>query len=363
MANSISTTVVTAIHGSDFESFCAGTLYSQGWNVLHRALDWNSLCEYIDELEPAPDVLLISTDLEGLDHQRLNQLIADGMKVFIFRKRDEDVLDFPQSLAEPQLALELIGLIRGSIRKPMVRSASPVIAESRAHVLAIAGAHSSAGCTSLSINIAVELSLLGKKVLLIDANSIAPAIAILLGQQGLHSSKSFQKISTHLWALEITQENIPDSLLLLESAKSEFDYIVLDSGTVTELARVLRGKRWTGEMLVWIASHADELWFVSKSSRLALERLRRIREELSENSMKPAISFVQSMSLPGKRSTVADEAFSATVKSLNPKKILHYPLDARAIGAAESEQVSLYDSNEKSLLRKSVAALAGEIGR
>jgi hypothetical protein len=71
---------------------------------------------------------------------------------------------------------------------------------------------------------------------------------------------------------------------------------------------------------------------------------------------------VQAASAQGKKGAIYDEAFLATARTIGPKKILTYPADARSISMAESEQASLYESNEKSLLRKSIASLAGEVG-
>lgn len=362
MAKPEHASAVTAIHGSDFESFAASTLFSQGWNVLYRALDWSSLHEFLQGLAAPPDVLLISTDLEGIDPQSLQKLANSGMRIFIFRKSDEDLRRFPDSFAQPTVALELIAMIRGSMRRPLLRASEQIIEATRAHVLAIAGAHAGAGCTSLSINIATELSLLAKKVLIIDGNAIAPAIAILLGQQGLNSAKSFQKIANNLWALEVTQENIAESVALLDAAKMEFDYIVIDTGVITELAQVLRGQRWTGEILVWASSHADELWIIAKSHRVGVERVRKISHALSQNSIKPAVSFVQAMSAQGKKGAIYDAAFLAAARTIGPKNIHAYPADPRSIAMAENEQTSLYESSERSLLRKSIATLAGEVG-
>jgi Mrp family chromosome partitioning ATPase len=362
MAKPEHATAVTAIHGSDFESFAASTLFSQGWSVLHRALDWSSLHEFLQGLATPPDVLLISTDLAGINRKALDQLSARGIRIFIFRKREADLQQFPDSFPEPAVALELIGMIRGSMRKPMLRVSEQIIDQPRAYILAVAGAHASSGCTSLSINIATELSLLTKKVLLIDGNSSAPAIAILLGHQGLHSAKSYQKIAQNVWALEVTQENIAQSVALLDSATMEFDYIVIDAGVITELAQLLRGRRWTGEVLVWITSHADQLWVISKSNRLGVERVRTLSHALAQNSVKPTISFVQSMSSPSKKTTAHDQAFATAAAAASPKKIIHYPFDSRSILAAEQESVSLYESNERTLLRKSIATLAGELG-
>jgi MinD-like ATPase involved in chromosome partitioning or flagellar assembly len=178
----------------------------------------------------------------------------------------------------------------------------------------------------------------------------------------LNSAKSFQKIANNLWALEVTQENIAESVALLDAAKMEFDYIVIDTGVITELAQVLRGQRWTGEILVWASSHADELWIIAKSHRVGVERVRKISHALSQNSIKPAVSFVQAMSAQGKKGAIHDAAFLAAARTIGPKNIHAYPADPRSVAMAENEQTSLYESNERSLLRKSIATLAGEVG-
>ena len=66
-------------------------------------------------------------------------------------------------------------------------------------------------------------------------------------------------------------------------------------------------------------------------------------------------------STPSKRITY-DAAFIAAARTIGPKNIHAYPADPRSIAMAENEQTSLYESNERSLLRKSITALAGEVG-
>ena len=42
-------TVITAISASETEGFIAGTLFAQGWSVVFRAIDWQSLEEFVTE--------------------------------------------------------------------------------------------------------------------------------------------------------------------------------------------------------------------------------------------------------------------------------------------------------------------------
>ena len=354
-------TAVTAIHRADHESFAASTLFSQGWSVLHRALEWRSLIEFLDTSTVTPDVLLCSTDLVGFESTLIEEVKARGIKVFLFRSDNHGLDQDPLAITMPTTALELIGLVRGSIRSPMVRETPRENPKTRAKVLAITSAHCAAGCTTLAINLASELNTAGKRTLLVDAHSQAPAVAILLGQQGLQSARGYQQVGAGFWAMEITQSNTVESIASLDIALQEFDFIVLDLGATHDLAQLLSGRRWSGETLVWTASSADEIWVLSKSDHLSLERLRKLAQELSRNSIKPAISFVHSHSKSGRSSSAADESFSSAVRALTPTKILKVPLDSRSITAAEKSHETLYQSNERSLLRKRIQELAGEM--
>jgi MinD-like ATPase involved in chromosome partitioning or flagellar assembly len=354
-------TAITAIHRADHESFAASTLFSQGWSVLHRALEWDSLIEFLDTSTITPDVLLCSTDLVGFESALIEQVKARGIKVFLFRSENQKLDQDPLAIAMPTTALELIGLVRGSIRSPMVRETPRENPKNRAMVLGITSAHCSAGSTTLAINLASELNTTGKRTLLVDAHSHAPAVAILLGEQGLQNARGYQQVGAGFWAMEITQSNTVESIAALDVALQEFDFIIIDLGATHDFAQQLSGRRWSGETLVWAASSADELWVVAKSDLLSLERLRKLSQELLRNSIKPAISFVHSHSKSGRRSISADESFSIATRALTPTKILKVPLDSRSIAAAEKSQETLYQSNERSLLRKRIQEIAGEM--
>ena len=363
MVDVLASTAVTAIHNSEFESFAASTLFGQGWSVQFRALDTDSLITFIAGSTEMPEVLLISTDLFGISEEILEKLRSHGIKVFLFCTSQEELSQYPGAHLQSKNSLDLINLIRGSLRSPMLRSQKVKSLKPHARVISVVGAHHSAGCTSLSINLASELSLLNKSVLLIDAHAYFPAVAVRLAQRGITQADSFHKISAHLSALEVTEENIAESLLLLEKALGEFDVIVIDNGVVPDLPETLSGRRWSGEILVWASTNADEMLVLSKSDYLSLESLRRLSKELSKNSIKPRLSFVHSHAIQGKKASAQEEGFLEIVMPLIPHRVLRFPMDSRSITSAENERLPLHESNEKTLLRKSVVDIAGELIR
>ena len=67
-------TVITAISSSETEGFIAGTLFAQGWSVVFRAIDWESLERYINvNLEGARGALLLfASDLPGISKAKID---------------------------------------------------------------------------------------------------------------------------------------------------------------------------------------------------------------------------------------------------------------------------------------------------
>jgi hypothetical protein len=100
---------------------------------------------------------------------------------------------------------------------------------------------------------------------------------------------------------------------------------------------------------------------MSKSDAVASERLKHLVAELARNSIKPKLSFIQTMSGSSKRRKIDSDSFLHTVMPLRPTRILQYPWDQRSVQAAEDELSTLFESNERGVLRKSIAHIAGEL--
>lgn len=351
--------VATAIRGAEFEGFVAGTLFSQGWNVTYRALDIPSLLAYLDGASNSISLLLISSDVEGLTPENLQEIQGRGVKYFLFAATASAPDLYPESMAQPSTSLELLGLIRGSLRTPMIRG--PRREKVRARTIAIASPSQSSGCTTLTINLGAELAQLGKKVLIVDAHAYFPAFAIRLGERGLNASTELRNISTQLWALEATQSEISSIITALERARTEFDFILIDHGPIKDFPGILTGRRWCNEIFIWISTYADELWIMSKTDVVALERLRLLSTELARNSIKPELSFIQTLSGVTKRNKSDSDSFLQLVTPQRPARVLQYPWDLRSVLAAEDERSTLVESNERGILRKSIAHIAGEL--
>lgn len=359
MAETLSNSVVTAIRDADFEGFIAETLFNQGWNVTFRALDIASLLTKLETTSTPISLLLISTDVEGLTPETLEQISAKGVRFFLFGSTHLTSEQFPEAISQPATSLELLGLIRGSLRTPMVRAGHKE--KFRAKTIAIASPIPASGCTTLAINLGAELAQLGKKILIVDAHPYFPTFAIRLGERGINNSMELRNISNQFWALEITPGDISGALSALEKARFEFDFIIIDTGLIRDFPAILTGRRWCGEVFIWVTAFADELLVMCKTDLVSMERVKKFTAELSRNPIKPAISFVKYSSGATKKSKIESDQFLQCVTPLHPARVLDYPWDFRNVVAAEEERSTLFDNNERGILRKSIRHLAGEL--
>ena len=352
---------ITAIRDADSEGFIASTLFSQGWSINFRALDCQSLLAFLKEGESAQCVLLISSDCEGLTPETLLHLRKVTKQVILFQSSAGDHSHYPDAIEVPDSSLNLIALIRGTLRSPLIRPTPHRDVAKRAKIIAIGSSSGGIGCTTLAINLASEIAAQNRKCLLVDAHAFTPSIAALLGQRGLQESNEPRQIAPGLWAQELTNTEISEGIESLNRSTSDFDFMIIDIGTIRDLAANLTGRRWSSEALIWVSNAADELILLSTIDHLGIARLKTLAAELSTNSIKPAISFLHIQRPLEKRTTGNSEKFLKLVTPLRPNRILQLPHDSRSLHAAESEQLTLLESNEKSPLRKAIARIAGEL--
>jgi Mrp family chromosome partitioning ATPase len=262
----------------------------------------------------------------------------------------------------PKSTTDLVSLVRGFVRAPMVRGVNtPQRAARKARVIAVGSAGSYTGCTTLAINLAMELSTLEKSTLLIEGNYRAPSIAAYLAMRNINSDAPWKTIAPRLSLTEIDQEHAGTIDEFMDRAAAEFEFIIIDLGSISGLSNRLTDRRWTSTMTTWCCDQADELMIVSRADQLGAHRLAQVIELLQSTSVRAKLSFVMNMKSPGKRGESEDAKFLSITTALKPIRIRSIAKDSRAIMAAEDEHATLVEINERSNLRKSIAELAREL--
>ena len=357
-------TVITAIASSETESFIAGTLFTQGWSVIFRAIDWDSLERFIkanpESVQGA--LLLFASDLPGISKSKVDAIAPKFRQTIGFSSGHQQDKEFIDLYEVPESVTDLVSLVRGFVRAPLLRGAnSPQRLARKAHVIAVGSAGSYTGCTMLTMNLAMELSILEKSTLLIEGNYRAPSIAAYLAMRNINSDSEWKIIAPNLALTEIDQRHAGQIDELMDRAVREFDYILIDLGSISGLSNRLTDRRWTSTMTTWCCDQANELMIVSRADQLGAHRLNQVIELLHNTSVRASLSFVMNMKSPGKRGENEQAKFLTSTTVLKPLRVRSISKDSRAIVAAEEEHATLVEINVRSNARKSIADLAREL--
>lgn len=252
--------------------------------------------------------------------------------------------------------------MRGFVRAPLLRTVAQLPRLSRrATVIAIGSAGSYTGTTLIAMNLAMELSNNQKQTLLIEANFRAPSICALLSMRNVSVDGSWKKIAPNLALYEITQDQTVNIDELMIKAGNEFDYVVVDIGSISGLSNRLTDRRWTSTMTTWCCDLGDELIVVARADYLGSVRLNQVIELLTQTSVRAAISFILNMKSPGKRGVNEQSRFLNAISAIKPVRVRSLAKDSRAVIAAEDERATLIETSERSNLRKSIAEFAKEL--
>jgi MinD-like ATPase involved in chromosome partitioning or flagellar assembly len=351
--------VVTAISEPEFEGFVAGTLYAQGWNVLFRALDKTSLLAYLRQESESKPLLIYSTDLPGFDSSFLESVTPYIERAIGFSSSTEDLRD-KALLPKTELASELLSVIRAPNRVPLIRKSRLERGSRRSSIIAMAGANHGDGVTMAAINMAIELTLLGKRVLLVDANIRQPGLAINLGERNINQDLP-RNINSNLDLYEITRANAETIDHLISDYSITTDYIIFDLGRLEDSQQEISEKRWEGIFTNWLLENMDELWILTSPTKVSSASLVRISQNLAAQSRNSRAIFILNHRKKGRRGDSDEERFLSIVTPCKPRAVRVLSSDVRAAELAQSDRSILMERNPRSSLRREIMAIAKEI--
>lgn len=356
--------IITAIANSDLEGFVAGALYSQGWNVVYRALDSSSLDLYLEShTELRSDAVLIySPDLPGLSPTNISEYQSKTRQVIGFSSDPTLHSEYVGIYRTPLDAAELLNLVRGFVRAPLLRN-SPVekVRKRRARVIAIGTPSGSSGCTTLAINLAMELSILQRETLLLDADVRRPSIAPLLALHKLGADEFARTVAPHLSVSEFTQDRMSNLDEYLDHLTENYDLLIIDLGAIDGISDALTDRRWTSSLVHWSCEKADELWFLGRADTLGIHRLESLARDFSQITIRAKVSVLLNMRAPGRKGSDRDALFLTTANSLRPQRTYTLPRDNRSVIKAAEERSTLVEVDDRSPLRRAISKLAVEL--
>jgi MinD-like ATPase involved in chromosome partitioning or flagellar assembly len=351
--------VVTAIGDPEFESFVARTLHSQGWNVLFRAVDSALLAQYLKDSAEIKPLLIYSNDIQGVNPDFISTIstLIERAVGFAGINKDESDGDLIERTHDAAVLMSRI-LTQG--RAPLRQQGLSSSTSRRSRVIAVASASHGDGATTTAINCAIELNLLGKKVLLIDAHHRLPAVAILLGERNLNGSQP-NRVSPLLEVFELTSENAAAMNETLIDACSRTDFVIIDCGLTPKAAEAITERRWENIFSHWIFENVDDIWVIASPRPVSAHSLQQFQSLMVKQSLRARKTFILNHRIAGKRGDAQEEEFLSLVAPSHPHAIRVLPLDTRGANSAEQERSILVESNPRGLLRKKYLELAAAL--
>jgi Flp pilus assembly CpaE family ATPase len=348
--------VVTAIGDPEFESFVARTLHSQGWSVLFRAVDVGLLTQYLQTSGEIKPLLIYSSDIQGLTAEYLSTIASLIERSVGFGSATPSELN-GELIERPQDVGMLMAHVITQGRSPLRHQDLSSSVARRSRVIAIASASHGDGATMTAINCAIELNLLGKKVLLIDAHHQLPAIAVLLDERNINGSEP-NRVNPLLEVFELTRENSSIMSEILIEACSRTDFVIVDLGLIPKMVDTMTERRWQNIFSSWTIENADDLWLMTSPRPVSRHSLHQFHNSTTQHKLRPRITFILNHRTSGKRGDPQEEKFLTLVAPLHPHAIRVLPLDMRGAGAAEQGRSILVETNPRGVLRRKYLELA-----
>jgi hypothetical protein len=111
-------------------------------------------------------------------------------------------------------------------------------------------------------------------------------------------------------------------------------------------------------MIHWSCERADALWLVGKCDVLGMHRLETLVRDFVQTTIRAKVSIVLNMSARGRKGKAREDQYFAIAAPLRPENLFILPRDARSLMQAEEERATLIEIDDRSSLRKSIAAMA-----
>ncbi|CAB4951161.1 MAG: hypothetical protein F2853_02060 [Actinobacteria bacterium] len=250
--------VVTAISDSDCEDFVSQLLFSQGWSIIHRAIDMAGLIEFLEARKgELRTVVVYKSDLPDFDHKLLESSANSKVKNICIDNVETN-------------SHQLMTFIRGQLRLPLIASSNSEILEitdnskvlevRKPCVITITGTVGSPGRSSVAINLANYLAA-NSGVNIFDADIRSPALEYFIGRANKNNS------NLNLINL-ISQEKLVDSNIGVLGNVN-----IVDLGPLPPLTEVVNDRRWQAGFINRTLEETTTLIYLCKSNGLSLIRL------------------------------------------------------------------------------------------
>ena len=273
--------VVTAIGDAENEDYVAQLLFSQGWNIIYRAFDMNSLQEFLNNrAKELRTVLVYRGDLSDFDISIIDSFASPSLTAI--------------SLDDIAMNSHLIMQhIRTHLRLPLIINkpqwSQEIQEPKKFKTILVTGTAGAPGRSTIAVNLALESNLP-----IMDLDFRSPAIKYLIERSDL-------KIPV----LNLEEEK-PREYRPSESA-------ILDIGQLPPIGEMVNDRRWQAVLMNSAFEVATKLIYVCKANGLSLIRLTKFIEEFPILLRKIPIIYVFNLAGNSREERAMERGFSKIV--------------------------------------------------
>jgi hypothetical protein len=324
---------ITAIKDMEQEGAIAAALIRSGWRVVYRATSPVHLDENLTRFSGA--VLLLSDDFVAAEKVQFEGTL-------LLRGRSNPLGKV--GVAAPRSDFELGELLRSrSVEKT---GAKVLIPATESAVIAFLPTQGGVGATTLALNVAEQISIFGKKVLLVDANINSPSIS---EHCEIHDIRGQAK--EFLPNLSLFEISTIDELVRLAAIAGEFDFILADLGATSELS--MTGARVGDRIFQWIFHSQGRYILTTGSSRKNIDRAE--RSVMRAREIAPALKIDLAITLDSAMSRRERLKLEADISESSSCRVATFSRDPKGISAARGRASTLMRSAPRSALSREIA--------
>ena len=273
--------VVTAIGDAEAEDYVAQLLFTQGWNIIYRAFDMNSLQEFLNNrAKELRTVLVYRRDLTDFDISIIDSFASPSLTAI--------------SLDDIAMNSHLIMQhIRTHLRLPLIINkpqwSQEIQEPKKFKTILVTGTAGAPGRSTIAVNLALESNLP-----IVDLDFRSPAIKYLIERSDLN-----------IPVLNLEEEK-PREYRPSESA-------ILDIGQLPPIGEMVNDRRWQAVLMNSAFEVATKLIYVCKANGLSLIRLTKFIEEFPILLRKIPIIYVFNLAGNSREERAMERGFSKIV--------------------------------------------------
>ena len=320
------------------EGGLAAALARSGWKILHRSTSPESLFANIKRFPNA--LLFISDDFIAAEKVQFENTI-------LFRGQSQPL--GREGIELPKSDFALGELIRNQSRESTPEKVS--IPATQSQIIAVGSKQGGVGTTTLALNIADHISLMGKRVLIVDASSSTHAIAEHCEVHNIRGEA--KELRENFFLFELSEMS---QLLYLASIAEEFDCIVIDLGLMNEPS--LSGKRIFDRALHWIIFSQGRFICTTSNSRKNLDRSEKVARAIKE--IAPAITVDIAITLNSAMSRRERAKLENEVSQRTSSHTSIFSRDHRAVEASREQASTLTLSAPRSSINREIGEYVRE---